>query len=101
MTPPRRWPRSPRPTGCSTDALGHAPRTFAYPNGDWDGRAEEALADAGYEAAFLFDHRANPATPRHPLRISRLRVNSTTSPGRFATIVSGLHPALHRARGRS
>jgi peptidoglycan/xylan/chitin deacetylase (PgdA/CDA1 family) len=83
------------------DALGHEPRTFAYPNGDWDGRAEEALAGAGYEAAFLFDHRANPATPRHPLRISRLRVNSTTSLGRFAMIASGLHPALHHARGRS
>ena len=83
------------------DALGHEPRTFAYPNGDWDEHAEEALAGAGYEAAFLFDHRANPATPRHPLRISRLRVNSTTSLGRFAMIVSGLHPALHRARGRS
>ena len=84
-----------------TDALGHAPRTFAYPNGDWDGRPRRRWPDAGYEAAFLFDHRANPATPRHPLRISRLRVNSTTSLGRFAMIVSGLHPALHRARGRS
>ena len=83
------------------DALGHEPRTFAYPNGDWDEHAEGALARAGYEAAFLFDHRSNPATPRHPLRISRLRVNSTTSLGRFAMIVSGLHPALHRARGRS
>lgn len=83
------------------DALGREPTTFAYPNGDWDQRAEQALADAGYETAFLFDHRASPPTPRHPLRISRLRVNSTTSLGRFAMIVSGLHPALHRARGRS
>jgi len=83
------------------DALGREPAAFAYPNGDWDQRAEQALADAGYETAFLFDHRANPSTPRHPLRISRVRVNSTTSLGRFAMIVSGLHPALHRARGRS
>lgn len=83
------------------DALGREPTTFAYPNGDWDQRAELALAGAGYETAFLFDHRANPSTPRHPLRVSRLRVNSTTSLGRFAMIVSGLHPALHRARGRS
>jgi peptidoglycan/xylan/chitin deacetylase (PgdA/CDA1 family) len=83
------------------DALGHEPRVFAYPNGDWDQRAEGVLAAAGYEAAFLFDHRVNPATPRHALRISRLRVNSHTSLGRFAMIVSGLHPALHRARGRS
>ena len=83
------------------DALGHEPDAFAYPNGDWDQRAEEALADAGYETAFLFDHRSNPSTPRHPLRISRLRVNSTTGLGRLAMIVSGLHPALHRALGRS
>jgi peptidoglycan/xylan/chitin deacetylase (PgdA/CDA1 family) len=83
------------------DALGHEPRTFAYPNGDWDERAERVLTGAGYQAAFLFDHRANPAIPPHPLRISRLRVNSTTSLGRFAMIVSGLHPALHHARGRS
>ena len=83
------------------EALGRAPRAFAYPNGDWDQRAEQALAGAGYETAFLFDHRSNPSTPRHPLRISRLRVSSTTSLGRFAMIVSGLHPALHRARGRS
>ena len=83
------------------DTLGHEPATFAYPNGDWDQRAEATLAGAGYETAFLFDHRSNPSTPRHPLRISRLRVNSTTSLGRFAMIVSGLHPALHRVRGRS
>jgi hypothetical protein len=51
--------------------------------------------------AFLFDHRVNPATPGHPLRISRVRVNDHTSLDRFAVIVSGLHPALHHARGRS
>jgi peptidoglycan/xylan/chitin deacetylase (PgdA/CDA1 family) len=83
------------------DAIGHEPRTFAYPNGDWDQRTEKLLADAGYGAGFLFDHLASPATPPHPLRISRLRVNSTTSLGRFAMIISGLHPALHRALGRS
>jgi len=83
-----------------TKAIGHPPRSFAYPNGDWDERVERLLAEAGYEAAFLFDHRHNPAMPRHPLRISRLRVNSTTKLDRFATIVSGLHPALHHARGR-
>jgi peptidoglycan/xylan/chitin deacetylase (PgdA/CDA1 family) len=83
------------------DALGHAPLTFAYPNGDWDGRAEAALADRGYQAGFLFDHRVSPPAPPHPLRISRLRVNSHTSLGRYSMILSGLHPALHRARGRS
>jgi peptidoglycan/xylan/chitin deacetylase (PgdA/CDA1 family) len=82
------------------DALGHDPRAFAYPNGDWDARTERALADAGYAAAFLFDHRVNRPAPGHPLRLSRVRVNSDTGPDRFAIVVSGLHPALHHARGR-
>jgi hypothetical protein len=30
-----------------------------------------------------------------------VRVNSDTSLDRFAIILSGLHPALHHARGRS
>jgi peptidoglycan/xylan/chitin deacetylase (PgdA/CDA1 family) len=83
------------------DALGREPTAFAYPNGDWDPRAQQVLTDAGYETAFLFDHRPSPSTPRQPLQISRVRVNSTTSLVRFAMIVSGLHPALHRARGRA
>jgi peptidoglycan/xylan/chitin deacetylase (PgdA/CDA1 family) len=82
------------------DALGREPRAFAYPNGDWDARTERALADAGYAAAFLFDHRVNGPAPGHPLRLSRVRVNSDTGPDRFAILLSGLHPALHHARGR-
>jgi peptidoglycan/xylan/chitin deacetylase (PgdA/CDA1 family) len=80
-------------------ALGHPAATFAYPNGDWDERAERHLAELGYATGFLFDHRVNPRTPGHPLRISRVRVNSTTGLDRFAAIISGLHPALHHARG--
>jgi peptidoglycan/xylan/chitin deacetylase (PgdA/CDA1 family) len=83
------------------DALGRAPRAFAYPNGEWDGRAERALAAAGYRLAFLFDHRTNPLPPGLPLRISRTRVSSHTAMDRFAILASGLHPALHHARGRS
>lgn len=79
--------------------LGAPPRTFAYPNGNADPRAEELLGHLGYRAGFLFDHRLAPAWPPHPLRISRLRVNSTTTKDRFDTILSGLHPAVHRLRG--
>lgn len=81
------------------DALGRPPRAFAYPDGDCDERVRQAVADAGYEVAFLFDHRVSPRVPPDPLRISRVRVNSTSSLDRFAAIVSGLHPAVHRARG--
>jgi peptidoglycan/xylan/chitin deacetylase (PgdA/CDA1 family) len=80
-------------------SLGHPPTAFAYPNGDWDSRAERVLKQLGYEAAFLFDHRTNPRRIADPLRISRLRVDSATTMDRFRMIVSGLHPALHRLRG--
>jgi peptidoglycan/xylan/chitin deacetylase (PgdA/CDA1 family)/O-antigen ligase len=80
-------------------ALGHPPESFAYPDGEWDERAGAALRDLGYEAAFLFDHRASTLPVEDPLRISRLRVNAGTTMDRFRTIVSGLHPALHHLRG--
>jgi peptidoglycan/xylan/chitin deacetylase (PgdA/CDA1 family) len=80
-------------------SLGHPPTAFAYPNGDWDPRAERVLEELGYEAAFLFDHRTSPRRIADPLRISRLRVDSSTTIDRFRMIVSGLHPALHRLRG--
>lgn len=83
-----------------TKLLGRAPRSFAYPNGNWDARTERLLGELGYTTAFLFDHRLGPRLPDHPLRISRLRVATTTSPNRFETILSGLHPAVHGLRGR-
>lgn len=82
-----------------TSILGHPPRAFAYPDGEHDARAAELLRDLGYRAAFMFDHRLSESRPRDPLAISRLRVNSTTTRDRFQTIASGLHPAIHRARG--
>lgn len=83
-----------------TKALGHPPRAFAYPNGDEDGRVVQAVARCGYRAAFLFDHRVSPAPPPHPLRISRLSVNSDASLDRFRLIVSGAHAMLLAARRR-
>jgi peptidoglycan/xylan/chitin deacetylase (PgdA/CDA1 family) len=81
-------------------ATGAAPVAFAYPNGDWDPRAERALEGLGYRAAFLFDHALTHADG-HPFRLSRVRTGSTVSLQRFALIVSGLHPALHRLRSRA
>jgi peptidoglycan/xylan/chitin deacetylase (PgdA/CDA1 family) len=82
-------------------ALGHEPRAFAYPNGNYDPRAAEVIKGLGYEAAFLFDHRVAHFPPEDVFRISRVRVNSTTPLNRFKLIMSGLHPALHHAIGRS
>lgn len=83
-----------------TATLDRPPRAFAYPNGDFDPRAEAVLRRLGYRAAFLFDHRASAAPPPEPLRISRVRVSCRASIDRFRLLLSGLHPALHHALGR-
>jgi peptidoglycan/xylan/chitin deacetylase (PgdA/CDA1 family) len=94
-----------RELGESRDVLqavvGEPPSAVAYPNGDRDERVIAAAERAGYTLGFLFDHRLGSSQAPRPLEISRLRVNSWTSPDRFEIIASGLHPALHRVRGRS
>lgn len=82
-----------------TGWLGRPPDSFAYPNGNHDQRAEQVLRTLGYRTGFLFDHRHTALAPAEQLRISRLRVNSHTGRDRFDTILSGLHPAVHRLRG--
>ncbi|HEV8421342.1 MAG TPA: polysaccharide deacetylase family protein, partial [Actinomycetota bacterium] len=81
-------------------ALGRPPTAFAYPNGDWDSRGERLLRHLGYRTGFLFDHALVRRGPGHPLRISRVRVNSTTRVERLGLILSGLHPTLHQVRTR-
>ncbi|HVR30120.1 MAG TPA: polysaccharide deacetylase family protein [Thermoanaerobaculia bacterium] len=83
------------------EILGAPPRAFAYPNGEPDPRAAAILAELGYEAAFIFDHRHAGVPCRDRFAVSRLRVNSSTPPDRFRIIVSGLHPAIHHALGRA
>lgn len=82
-----------------SNVLGHPPVVFAYPDGDHDERAAGVLRELGYQAAFLFDHRLSPVSPRDHFAVSRLRVNSTTTLDRFRMIASGLHPTLLRVRG--
>lgn len=82
-----------------TQWLGEAPSAFAYPDGGFDPRADSVLRQLGYRLGFLSDHRLGPRLPVHPLRISRLQVDSTTSTRRFDTILSGLEPAVQRWRG--
>jgi peptidoglycan/xylan/chitin deacetylase (PgdA/CDA1 family) len=83
-----------------SEALGRPPMAFAYPNGNWDPRAEAILAELGYEAGFLFDHRIGAFPPPDRFRISRVRVSSTADPDRFRILVSGLHSAIHHLMGR-
>jgi peptidoglycan/xylan/chitin deacetylase (PgdA/CDA1 family) len=79
-------------------AIGHPPKAFAYPNGDFDDGVVQAVRATGYDVAFLFDHQGNALPFRHSLQLSRVRVDSTTSLDRFRIIVSGFHPALHQVR---
>jgi peptidoglycan/xylan/chitin deacetylase (PgdA/CDA1 family) len=82
-----------------TDVLGRAPTVFAYPNGNVDDRVTAALAQRNYSAGFLFDHSTVGLPVADRLRLGRVRVNSTTSDDRFAAIVAGAHPLVHRLRG--
>lgn len=78
-------------------SFGSDPILFAYPNGNHSPHAEQVIADLGYAAGLLFDHRM-ASLRRPPLRMSRLRVNDYTSAARFAAIVNGVHPLAHRVR---
>jgi peptidoglycan/xylan/chitin deacetylase (PgdA/CDA1 family) len=80
--------------------LGRAPSLFAYPNGDFDPRAERWLREHHYELAFLFDHRVAPIPVQNRLRISRIRVDASASVERFRILLSGLHSALLHAFAR-
>ncbi|PTX42620.1 peptidoglycan/xylan/chitin deacetylase (PgdA/CDA1 family) [Christiangramia gaetbulicola] len=66
---------------------------FAYPNGNFNSRAEKILKHKGISTAFLFDHKINVENI-NPMRISRIRVDSDTEIDEFQVKVSGLHPFL-------
>lgn len=79
--------------------FGGEQRLFAYPNGNHSPAAEAVLAELGYDVGLLFDHRLVSRT-QSQFRLSRLRVNDDTTLDRFAAIVAGVHPAIHRVRKR-
>ena len=70
---------------------------FAYPNGNWDKWTETLLKKHKIEMAFLFDHKVNNEEI-HPLRISRIAVDSDLELPEFKAKVSGLHPLLLNLR---
>ena len=71
-------------------------RLFAYPNGDWTGHAEQVLTELGYDVALLFDHRLADVAGTHPLRISRVRLDTAAPVERARAILSGGHSMLYR-----
>lgn len=66
---------------------------FAYPNGNADKAREHYLKDLGIKLAFLFDHKINPKEI-HPLRVSRIKVNTYDPLPEFKVKVSGLHSII-------
>jgi peptidoglycan/xylan/chitin deacetylase (PgdA/CDA1 family) len=66
---------------------------FAYPNGNWDEKAEKIMFNKGIKLAFLFDHKL-ATIPINPLRISRIRVNADSEMNEFKAKVAGVHSAL-------
>jgi peptidoglycan/xylan/chitin deacetylase (PgdA/CDA1 family) len=78
------------------DWLGTAPTAFAYPGGGHEPRAARLLAELGYQAGFLTDHRLSRRLPREALRVSRLSVDTSCPRDHFEAVLSGLHPAVSR-----
>lgn len=78
---------------------GFEPTLFAYPNGNHTPFSEHLLAELGYDAAVLFDHRL-ASRPASPYRVSRLRIDSDITPRRALSILSGSHStAFHLGTG--
>ena len=73
--------------------------SFAYQNGDHTEFGERVLEELGCTTAALFDHRAHKFGS--PSRIFRIRVNAFDPIWEFKARVSGVHPSLHNAVGRS
>lgn len=76
-----------------TETLGHAPRTFAYPNGNFSQTVDAEVAALGYEAAVLYDNRLT-ARGSDPRQLSRLMMESDQAPERLAGVLSGIQPAI-------
>ena len=72
---------------------------FAYPNGNYSSTSEAILRQLGYGVGVLFDYRVDRGL--NPLQMSRIRVNATDSFSEFKAKVSGIHPMIHSALGRS
>jgi peptidoglycan/xylan/chitin deacetylase (PgdA/CDA1 family) len=80
-----------------TDRVAPEQLVFAYPNGNRSPVSDEILERLGYRASLLFDHRL--ASMNGSRTLSRLRTNADGDLARFRSIVSGVHPTIHRLRG--
>ena len=79
-----------------TERLGRAPRTFAYPNGNFSDVVDSLVDELGYELAVLYDNALAPV-PSPPLRLSRLMLEADQPAQRLTGVLSGAQPALAKA----
>jgi peptidoglycan/xylan/chitin deacetylase (PgdA/CDA1 family) len=86
--------------GWLADEMSGPVISFAYPNGNWAGAAEDELVRLGYRTALGFDHRL-AAQPSQPLRASRLRLDSDAATPRLRAVLAGTHPAAMAGRDRA
>jgi len=73
-------------------------RLFAYPNGDETATSAEVARRLGYQVGVLFDHRLTRVRGIDPMRLSRLRLDTTADLRRARSILSGAHSAAFRQR---
>jgi peptidoglycan/xylan/chitin deacetylase (PgdA/CDA1 family) len=74
------------------ERLGQPPSSFAYPNGDWDGRIRRAVREAGYECA-LTTERGWYGQEHDRYTIPRITLhdgNVTGADGKFSAAVFSL-----------
>lgn len=76
------------------DVTGQRPRTYAYPGGWYDGPAADAVAAAGFDAAFAI------RAPLTPFTVPRVDVNATDTPRTFGLKIQPWWPAALRALDR-
>lgn len=78
-----------------TDLMGYEPRTFAYPFGDHDAAARQAVEDAGFPVSFaIYDAHG-------PLAFPRVDVNALDTPRTFRLKTSKVYPRVKAAVDRA
>jgi peptidoglycan/xylan/chitin deacetylase (PgdA/CDA1 family) len=86
-----------RPKELMEDALGRPVDTFAYPHGYHGPRVRRLTERAGYASAAAVRNSLT-SVGDHPFSVSRLTVLRTTTPGEFASWLTGRGTALGARR---
>jgi peptidoglycan/xylan/chitin deacetylase (PgdA/CDA1 family) len=76
------------------DHLGRAPRSFAYPNGNFSDVVDAQVAELGYELGVLYDNRLTKLSAASPLQLSRVMLEADQPARRLKGVLSGAQPAF-------